>query len=913
MDNIILNGGGIVAKTQDGRNGLPSDARQSVQYYKDITSIPYPYLYCQIIVREDDPEDTQHPQGIYVITKLNRLGNVDSSGIIPLKEFTEALLKQEQQLTDEEKENVISNIFDKTSSSGLKRKYLKQTGTLTQNDFNNSDTIYVIRYDFDLQNQTINIPENCILQFDGGSLSNGIIVGTNTTLHTDESTAVFDGVILQGSFTNTYLSVRNFGLRSESDSYSTNNGQILTTYIIPSLQNTLCGFYLPKGNYYYNIPIVCNGQFDIVCDGELIYNGENESVAFTIGNANVTVERKKFVIKLLCGNDQSIYYDKTSENAVVPNSYGLKIIHAYSCDIYLNRVMDFAYPVWFYAENRGCCYNNVRVGRIGGKHYVALTLSSYSDGWVNENLFVNGRFYTSSSNPFGGKETAIKIFSANSHQINQNVFLKPCVEGNHIGIYFGSLAQRNTIIAPRCEGVDINTYYDENSSRNIVISTYESGETVNNNINFNITTSLFNISDQSVETTIAEDDVICYNVDGILYSNLVRADEDGIINPGERRYTRYVGYIVDCSEFKNWRIDSDIFTRFCIMPLDENNNLVDKGSLSNILVNTQKTFYYMQDGSGVKKGTLRNGSNATSRDAFFTENITKAFIGVVCRGSDTIPTAKHISLKSIFYNTSYEKNTNIPHRGLLITPYDTTLVPSNPTDAYWNVPTEYRVYNNTTNTFLTYANSQWVEETVEIPESIEDIDEIRSNAKEGVKAMSLLDNGISNNTYQGVVESSEASVLVQFNNPIPAGTTFINNGEINLRVRSTNATDSKVIGPGQTYISEFDIDSIRVDSNILGNYSMQVIRHDNLENLLKDVASKDSVNGVYTKSEIDAMLSNVVSPFRETSEDGFFLTDSAGNIALKYDSNGLDFAMLSEHAKQLIKSANELSYNVVDE
>ena len=87
--------------------------------------------------------------------------------------------------------------------------------------------------------------------------------------------------------------------------------------------------------------------------------------------------------------------------------------------------------------------------------------------------------------------------------------------------------------------------------------------------------------------------------------------------------------------------------------------------------------------------------------------------------------------------------------------------------------------------------------------------------------------------------------------------------------------------------------------------------HVKINSIVDDINSISS--GVYTKSEIDDMLSNVVSPFRETSEDGFFLTDSAGNIAFKYDSNGLDFAMLSEHAKQLIKSANELSYNVVDE
>ena len=198
--------------------------------------------------------------------------------------------------------------------------------------------------------------------------------------------------------------------------------------------------------------------------------------------------------------------------------------------------------------------------------------------------------------------------------------------------------------------------------------------------------------------------------------------------------------------------------------------------------------------------------------------------------------------------------------------------------------------------------------------NVPDIEVIRENAIAGSNAMSLLNNGLKSISYSGVFNNDDAyATIYNFrNNPIPSGTKFINNGEIPLAVRSTDFDTTKKIDVGQTYISEFDIESIR-GAGTLGNYSIKVIRHDNLENLLKDVASKDSVNGIYTKSEIDAMLSNVVSPFRETSEDGFFLTDSAGNIALKYDSNGLDFAMLSEHAKQLIKSANELSYNVVDE
>ena len=46
---------------------------------------------------------------------------------------------------------------------------------LYQDMFTQSNTIYEIRYDFDLNGKEINIPEGCVLDFQGGSLSNGCI------------------------------------------------------------------------------------------------------------------------------------------------------------------------------------------------------------------------------------------------------------------------------------------------------------------------------------------------------------------------------------------------------------------------------------------------------------------------------------------------------------------------------------------------------------------------------------------------------------------------------------------------------------------------------------------------------------------------------------------------------------------
>lgn len=68
----------------------------------------------------------------------------------------------------------------------LEKKYSK-TGTfankpvLSQKDFKEKNAIYVIQYDFVLT-ENITMPENCILDFEGGSLSGGAITGNNTSI-----------------------------------------------------------------------------------------------------------------------------------------------------------------------------------------------------------------------------------------------------------------------------------------------------------------------------------------------------------------------------------------------------------------------------------------------------------------------------------------------------------------------------------------------------------------------------------------------------------------------------------------------------------------------------------------------------------------------------------------------------------
>lgn len=69
--------------------------------------------------------------------------------------------------------------------SGMGRVYLRKNmidgiNVLTNDMFPSTDTIYIVQYSYDLKGMTITIPNNSILQFEGGSFNNGAIVLNST-------------------------------------------------------------------------------------------------------------------------------------------------------------------------------------------------------------------------------------------------------------------------------------------------------------------------------------------------------------------------------------------------------------------------------------------------------------------------------------------------------------------------------------------------------------------------------------------------------------------------------------------------------------------------------------------------------------------------------------------------------------
>lgn len=124
-----------------------------------------------------------------------------------------------------------------------------------QNKFNKPNVIYKITKDIDLGNGILTIPLGCTLDFQGGSIINGIISGTETVINSDFNIKIFSNISIIGSIKNELISVKWFGANGAwTDSYETKIVDPADTQafkdVLSVMQSQKRGImYVPKGVY----------------------------------------------------------------------------------------------------------------------------------------------------------------------------------------------------------------------------------------------------------------------------------------------------------------------------------------------------------------------------------------------------------------------------------------------------------------------------------------------------------------------------------------------------------------------------------------------------------------------------------------------------------------------------------------
>lgn len=102
----------------------------------------------------------------------------------------------------------------KITEEGNNTRY---TNVLSQKMIDRPNVKYVIKWNYDLNGTVITIPDNCILEFDGGSFDNGTIVGNNTVISAPLSKIFTTNLTITGTWKNEKAYIEWFGAAGDGN------------------------------------------------------------------------------------------------------------------------------------------------------------------------------------------------------------------------------------------------------------------------------------------------------------------------------------------------------------------------------------------------------------------------------------------------------------------------------------------------------------------------------------------------------------------------------------------------------------------------------------------------------------------------------------------------------------------------
>ncbi len=154
-----------------------------------------------------------------------------------------------------------------TVKDGVNKNVRKNV--LTNDMIKNPNTVYEIKYDFDLYGTEISIKDNCVLKFNGGSISNGTI---NGDLYTIEALRfkIFENIKFKGSskLNNYYLIdwwIKEPQYKFVKENNSIDNYQDIQSAFDSGAEN----FIFSSDRYYYiKKTLLINGEINLFSDVE---------------------------------------------------------------------------------------------------------------------------------------------------------------------------------------------------------------------------------------------------------------------------------------------------------------------------------------------------------------------------------------------------------------------------------------------------------------------------------------------------------------------------------------------------------------------------------------------------------------------------------------------------------------------
>lgn len=219
-----------------------------------------------------------------------------------------------------------------SNANGYDYMALKKNKPFTR-QVNKEHTIYEIKYDYDLQGQTVIIPTNCILKFSGGSLKNGNINFNNTIIDSHYGN-IFKQITINGSIANNEVWLSWWELAYSSEV----NDAPLINQVVKAIDNCIL-YYDIQGNVYtggeksgnlageivsfenkHNLKVVQPTKFFTILKGR----SKGGHVISCANNKYITIDGMKI-------DGANVYYSLYGENGI--GVTGNEKVHIENCVI----------------------------------------------------------------------------------------------------------------------------------------------------------------------------------------------------------------------------------------------------------------------------------------------------------------------------------------------------------------------------------------------------------------------------------------------------------------------------------------------------------------------------------------------------------------------------------------------------
>ena len=281
-------------------------------------------------------------------------------------------------------------------------------------------SIYIVSYNFDLSGEAIYIPADCELRFDGGSFSNGTLIGNNTIITSPDRKCFDHNIHFQGTWLGPFY-ISWLCEAGESDDLGV---------ALNIVQSSFKHIIIPHGVYSIKTAAVLS---DIQLDwyGSVYYTG----VAEEIDLVTLTSVCDLNMSGSLSGKGSVVRGGRTAKTDI----HGLVIKNCANSRLDIGNIDWFNVGLEIVGDDAGCAYNTFNLTSVRDCNINLLVTQrkkNKSIGYANENLFIGGRFGHSTDwiKAFGTAGNISIACKSNYYKddvyksVNSLTFIKQCLE-----------------------------------------------------------------------------------------------------------------------------------------------------------------------------------------------------------------------------------------------------------------------------------------------------------------------------------------------------------------------------------------------------------------------------------------------------------------------------------------------------